>query len=747
MIALRFAYLLSRQRAAFIGKGASTLIGSHVGNDYAKYGSSIRYKSQHISDRRDPEDQDDSNPDDLPADGNDSEIDDENEDEFENLPFHELEPGTESDFEDEDDDEHFDTPIVPGGGPRRYPDGASYVAQRFTVQPCEEDDGYDADPDLFRVPIFFDDEKVTIYAKHVLDPKKYSFEALSNETGASIDRIKGVISVMHQRYEMMRKKGFTVRIESLSLSQVEELIEKDKDQAVIEGQKMEDEKDINDWENSDSEGDDEDDSAYGSDGEKKKKKKKKGNKRNDFDRTKGLSNDEEFKAIFNQPSSESNEFEFETLDEKVARKARKEQNELKEKEKETKKLSKAVNQDKDILDNNNSNDDDEDDDGEDELNEKEEEIMNKLFSSFHQKGKSSKLDKKALKEAKYQYSLEKGYDKDYEEEKYDVEGIPLTDLETIEDGGIPKKLLENIPIIFVDIPSLWEEMFDFSEQDEFVGEEDEKKKDYKIIYEAYKNQIDIKKELQLPEEMTVEKFQEIIENMDDHYRRLSNVAERDRENLDTLDDLEEYGADIRFRETPIRQKGMSRHKRNVYKNYYPKLLNDDNYEQVKRTLEECVADSKLKLPEYDLNYYKMKYDADQMKKELPSFFPQTAAIRKGKRLAYFKSKSNEAVGEKPVDAASQPSADINEAPVSSVKQEGLSSSVSTDPPQPVSVREQQQNQEQKQVEDPNVRIVNPHRSNSETKPSRWKFAFRDLNKRVGSNIGDSSATIITRTGK
>jgi hypothetical protein len=763
MIALRFAYLLARQRAAFIGKGASSLIGTGVGNDYAKYAGSIRFK-HHVSDRRDPEDQDDydSEVDDIPEGMESEEYSEEEVDGVDN--FYEMEPMDDQDYEedpDEDDDEEreFTLPVIGGGGPRRYPDGASYVAQRFTVQPCEEEDGYDADPDLFRIPMFFDDEKVQIYAKHVLDPKKYSFEALSNETGASVDRIKGVISVMHHRYEMMRKKGFTVRIEALSMSQVQELIEKEQDKDYEDESDEEEEEEEESGSDSDSDSDSEDedsemksdsdsddDSEEGSDGEKKKSRLGKRSKRgkNDFDETKY--NDEELKKIISQSKTAESD-KVETPEEKI----RKEEKALKRQQKEAKKLAKeAVEVDKDDEDvqlndfDENAlevDDDDEDDD----------ETIKKISRSMK---KEKNMSKELFKAARKQQSLEKGTERDDVEELIDDEGNPLADLDAIWQGKLPERHLRNIPIVFVDIPPLWEEMFDFSEKEEFVGEEEEIPKDYKVILESYKSQMNtFNKEFQLPDDMTVERFKEIVENMDDHYRRLSNVAERERENLDTLDELEEYGADIRFRETPIRQSGMSRYKRNVYKNYYPKLLNDDNYEQVKRTLEEKVADAKIKLPEYDLGYYKMKYDADQKKKELPSFFPQSqkqkTIIKKGQRLAFLKSqlsmeKSQEAV-------STQSTTNSNEIPATAASKQEEPSSSFTEAPVAAPVQEQQQKEEdqkrQTENEDPAVRIVNPHRSNSETKPSRWKIAYRDLNKRVGSNIGDSSATIITRTGK
>ena len=69
------------------------------------------------------------------------------------------------------------------------------------------------DPRAVKVPYLRDNVRQEMYARHILQPEEWSVSALSQRYRTSIDRTKAVIVLMHKRYEMMRSKGFNVKIE------------------------------------------------------------------------------------------------------------------------------------------------------------------------------------------------------------------------------------------------------------------------------------------------------------------------------------------------------------------------------------------------------------------------------------------------------------------------------------------------------------------------------------------------------
>lgn len=69
------------------------------------------------------------------------------------------------------------------------------------------------DPRLVKVPYLRDTMKQEIYAKHIMNPEKWTLQALSQHFHTSIDRTKAVIVLMHKRYDMIRSKGFNVKID------------------------------------------------------------------------------------------------------------------------------------------------------------------------------------------------------------------------------------------------------------------------------------------------------------------------------------------------------------------------------------------------------------------------------------------------------------------------------------------------------------------------------------------------------
>ncbi len=69
------------------------------------------------------------------------------------------------------------------------------------------------DPRLVKVPYLRDTVKQEMYAKHMIDPEKWNLSALSQHFHTSSDRTKAVIVLMHKRYELIRSKGFTVKID------------------------------------------------------------------------------------------------------------------------------------------------------------------------------------------------------------------------------------------------------------------------------------------------------------------------------------------------------------------------------------------------------------------------------------------------------------------------------------------------------------------------------------------------------
>lgn len=78
----------------------------------------------------------------------------------------------------------------------------------FIVDPEEGD----IDSEDVYIPYMEDEDQQTIYAKWMLDRERWNFRELSMETGASLMRIKAIITLMDIRYEMMRSFGLEVTI-------------------------------------------------------------------------------------------------------------------------------------------------------------------------------------------------------------------------------------------------------------------------------------------------------------------------------------------------------------------------------------------------------------------------------------------------------------------------------------------------------------------------------------------------------
>eukprot|EP01040_Poterioochromonas_malhamensis_P004319 gene4319-4631_t len=74
------------------------------------------------------------------------------------------------------------------------------------------DDEEWVDPKMVKVPILFEEQRQEMYALHVSNPERWTLEAISQKFGSSLDRTRAVILLMQLRYDLMKEKGFAVTV-------------------------------------------------------------------------------------------------------------------------------------------------------------------------------------------------------------------------------------------------------------------------------------------------------------------------------------------------------------------------------------------------------------------------------------------------------------------------------------------------------------------------------------------------------